>query len=60
MSGFGLLLVLAGIVIELVAIPASCSQRVRMALPVPVETSEIWLIVIGLVCQAVGSLMMAF
>ncbi len=59
MSGFGLLLVLAGTVVELVAIPASCSQRVRMAMPVPVEWSEIWLIIIGLICQGVGILMMA-
>lgn len=60
MFGFGALLVLAGFVIELVAIPASFSQRVRMALPVPVESTEIWLIVIGLICEVVGGLMMAF
>ncbi len=60
MSGIGLLLGLAGLVFQLVALVAWSSKRVRMALPLPVESSEIWLILIGLVCETVGGLMMAF
>ncbi|TXT22383.1 MAG: hypothetical protein FD138_3469 [Planctomycetota bacterium] len=59
MSGFGALLILTGFAIQLLADAAWTSQRVRMALPLPVESSPIWLIVIGLVCEAVGGLMMA-
>lgn len=60
MSGFGLLLGLAGLAFQFLALLAWSSQRVRMALPLPVETSEVWLIVIGLVCEVVGGVMMAF
>ena len=60
MSGFGALLILTGLTIHFLADVAWTSQRVRMALPLPVESSPIWLIVIGLVCEAIGSLMMVF
>lgn len=60
MSGSGLLLGLAGLTIQFLALAAGSSKRVRMALPLPVESSEIWLIIIGLVSEVVGGLMMAF
>ena len=56
MNGFGLLLALAGLVIDLVALVASSSQRVRMALPLPIDSSPVVLHIIGLVCGAVGVL----
>ncbi len=59
-AGIGLLLGLAGLAFQFLATLAWGSQRVRMAMPVPVETSEVWLIVIGLVCEVVGGLLMAF
>lgn len=58
MSGFGALLILTGLAIQLLADVAWCSQRVRMALPLPVESSPSWLIVIGLVSELVGGLLM--
>lgn len=60
MSGFGALLILTGLACQLLADVAWTSQRVRMALPLPVESSPIWLIVIGLVSELIGGLMMAF
>ena len=57
MFGFGLLLELAGLAFQFLALLAWSSKRVRMALPLPVESSEIWLIVIGLVCETVGCLL---
>lgn len=60
MSDFGILLCLMGLVFQLLASAAWCSERVRMALPVPMESSEIWLIVLGLVCEVVGCLMSSF
>ena len=58
MSGVGAVLILVGLVSQLVADVAWCSKRVRMALPLPVETSPAWLILIGLVCEVVGGLLM--
>lgn len=60
MSGFGLLLGLMGLIFQFLASAAWCSERVRMALPLPMESSPIWLIVIGLVCEVVGCLMTSF
>lgn len=59
MSDYGLLLGLMGLAFPFLATSAWCSKRVRMALPLPVESSEIWLISLGLVCEVVGGLMMA-
>lgn len=59
MFDYGALLILTGLALQLVADLAWSSKRVRMALPLPVESSPIWLIVIGLVCETVGCLMMA-
>ena len=58
MNGIGVLLTLAGMVIDLVALAASSSQRVRMALPLPVDSSPTVLFIIGLVSSAVGCLML--
>lgn len=59
MSDFGVLLALTGLAAQLLALLAWSSQRVRLALPVPVESSEVWLIVIGLVCEAAGWVLMS-
>lgn len=58
MSDCGLLLGLTGLAFQFLASLAWCSKRVRKALPLPVEQSELWLILIGLVCEVVGGLMM--
>jgi hypothetical protein len=60
MSGFGLLLVLTGFAIQFLADLAWCSERGRMALPLPMKSSPIWLIVLGLVCEVVRCLMTSF
>ncbi len=57
MSGFGLLLGLAGLAFQFLASLAWSSKRVRLALPLPVESAAIWLLVIGLVCEIVGGLL---
>lgn len=60
MSGIGALFILAGLAMQFLADVAWSSLRVRMALPLPMESSPIWLIVIGLVCEVVGGVMMYF
>lgn len=60
MAGFGVMLGLTGLALQLLAWPASCSQRVRMALPVPVESSETWLILLGLAFEISALLLSVF
>jgi hypothetical protein len=59
MSDYGLLLGLTGLAFQFLAGAAWSSKRVRMALPLPVESSEIWLTALGLVCEVVGVLMVS-
>lgn len=54
MNGFGVLLALAGVVIDLLAFGASSSRWVRMALPLSVSSSPVVLHIIGLVCGVIG------
>ncbi|GDY09095.1 MAG: hypothetical protein DWI21_03035 [Planctomycetota bacterium] len=53
-NGFGASLALAGVAVDLLALAVSRSQRVRMALPLPADSSAMVLHIIGLVCGAVG------
>lgn len=55
MFGFGLLLGLTGLVLHSVAGVAWCSKRVRLALPLPVESSPLVLTTFGHVCEIVGA-----
>lgn len=57
MFGFGLLLGLTGLALHGLAGVAWSSKRVRMALPLPVESSPLALTILGLVCEVVGCLL---
>lgn len=60
MALFRVLLMLAGMIIDLVAIAASISLRVRMALPLPVQWLPVLLHLFGLIALVVGAMMMFF
>lgn len=57
MFGFGLLLGLTGLALHCLAGVAWSSTRVRMVLPLPVESSPLALTIVGLVCETVGGLL---